>query len=80
MRYSAGPKNQYDRDEALRRAAEYADKAIELAPDDANAHYVCARIHGEAGETDAALARFDRAIALNPSDSTFLAGKFWRVL
>jgi TolB-like protein/DNA-binding winged helix-turn-helix (wHTH) protein len=66
--------DEYDRDEALRRAAEYADKAIELVPDDANAHHVRARIHAEAGENDAALAHFDRAIALNPSDSNVLVG------
>jgi TolB-like protein/DNA-binding winged helix-turn-helix (wHTH) protein len=66
--------DEYDREEALRRAAAYADEAIELAPDDANAHNVRARIHAEAGENDEALARFDRAIALNPSDSGVLVG------
>ncbi len=29
---------EYNRDEVLKRAAEYADKAILLAPDDAEAH------------------------------------------
>ena len=65
-------KQENDPDEALRRAAEYADKAILLAPDDANAHHVRARIHAEAGEIEQALARYDQAIALNPSNSNIL--------
>ena len=63
---------EHNRDEALKRAAEYADKAILLAPDDAKAHHVRARIHTEAGEIEQALARFDQAIALNPSNSNIL--------
>ncbi|BCG96836.1 winged helix-turn-helix domain-containing tetratricopeptide repeat protein [Mesorhizobium sp. 131-2-1] len=59
-------------EEALRLAAEYADKAILLAPDDAQAYYVRARIHTEAGEIEQALARYDQAIALNPSNSEIL--------
>ncbi|RWA64682.1 winged helix-turn-helix domain-containing protein [Mesorhizobium sp.] len=59
-------------EEALRLAAEYADKAILLAPDDAEAYYVRARIHNEAGEIEQALIRFDQAIALNPGDSDIL--------
>ena len=55
----------------MKRAAEYADKAILLAPDDANAHYVRARIHTEAGEIEQAIARYDQAIALNPSNSEY---------
>ncbi|CAN7245365.1 winged helix-turn-helix domain-containing tetratricopeptide repeat protein [Mesorhizobium sp. LjNodule214] len=61
-------------DEALKRAAEYADKAILLAPDDANAHYARAKIHTEAGEIEQAIARYDQAIALNPSASNILDG------
>ncbi|TIW15579.1 MAG: tetratricopeptide repeat protein, partial [Mesorhizobium sp.] len=61
-------------DEALKHAAEYADKALQLAPDDANAHYAGARIHTEAGEVEQAIARYDQAIALNPSASNVLAG------
>ncbi len=61
-------------DEALKRGAEYADKAILLAPDDAEAHHVRARIHTEAGEIDQAIARYDQAIALNPSASNILNG------
>ncbi|TIM41978.1 MAG: adenylate/guanylate cyclase domain-containing protein [Mesorhizobium sp.] len=65
---------EHDRDEALKRGAEYADKAILLAPDDAEAHHVRARIHTEAGEIEQALARFDQATALNPSDPNILVG------
>ncbi len=61
-------------DEALKRGAEYADKAILLAPDDAEAHHVRARIHIEAGEIEQAIARYDQAIALNPSASNILNG------
>jgi TolB-like protein/DNA-binding winged helix-turn-helix (wHTH) protein len=61
-----------NRDQALKRAAEYADKAILLAPDDAEAHNIRASIHTEAGEVEQALARYDQAIALNPSNSEFL--------
>jgi adenylate cyclase len=58
----------------LKRAADYAGKAILLAPDDANAHYARAKIHTEAGEIEQAIARYDQAIALNPSASNILAG------
>jgi TolB-like protein/DNA-binding winged helix-turn-helix (wHTH) protein len=64
--------NEQDRDEALKRAAEYADKAILLGPDDAETHNVRASIHTEAGEVEQALAQFDQAIALNPSNSDIL--------
>ena len=63
---------EHNHDEALKLAAEYADKAILLAPDDADAHNVRARIHTEAGEIEQALAQFDQAIALNPSNSDIL--------
>ncbi|TIL83895.1 MAG: tetratricopeptide repeat protein [Mesorhizobium sp.] len=45
-----------------------------LAPDDAEAHHIRARIHTEAGEIEQALAQFDQAIALNPSNSSILHG------
>ena len=64
--------NEQDRDEALNRAAEYADDAIVLGPDDAEAHNIRASIHTEAGEVEQALAQFDQAIALNPSNSDIL--------
>jgi TolB-like protein/DNA-binding winged helix-turn-helix (wHTH) protein len=63
---------EHDQDELLKLAAEYADKAILLAPDDFATHYVRARIHTDAGESEQALAQFDQAIALNPSNSDAL--------
>jgi adenylate cyclase len=66
-------KQENNPDEALKHAAEYADKALQLAPDDANAHYARAKIYTEAGEFEQAIARFDQAIALNPSASNVLA-------
>ena len=65
-------KQENDPDEALKRAAEYADKALLLAPDDAGAHFARAQIQNEAGEFEQAIARYDRAIALNPSDPNIL--------
>jgi len=65
---------EHGRDEALKLGAEYADKAILLAPDDAEAHFIRARIHSESGEIEQALAGFDQAIALNPSNSNILVG------
>jgi len=63
---------EHDFEEALRLGANAADKAILLAPDDAEAYFVRARIHTEAGELEQALARYDQAIALNPSNSEIL--------
>ncbi len=61
------------REEALKLGAEYADRAIRLAPDDAESHWARARVYGEAGEVEQALAQYDQAIALNPSNSEILA-------
>src|SRR5262245_66439294 len=43
-----------------------------LAPDDADAHFVRASINGEAGEREQALAQYEQAIDLNPSNSDTL--------
>ncbi len=63
---------EHSRDEALKLGAEYADKAILLAPDDAESHWARAGVHAEALEVEQALARYDQAIALNPSNSEIL--------
>ncbi|WP_168247550.1 MULTISPECIES: winged helix-turn-helix domain-containing protein [unclassified Mesorhizobium] len=63
---------EHNRDQAFKLAAEYADKAILLAPDDAEAHHIRAQIHTDAGEAEQALAQFDQAITLNPSNSNIL--------
>jgi adenylate cyclase len=67
-------KQENNPDEALKRGAEYADKAILLAPDDAEAHHIRAQIHTEVGELEEAIAQYDQAIALNPSASNILEG------
>ena len=64
------PEQSYE--QALKQAAEYADRALLLAPDDAEAHNIRAKIHTETGEIGQALARYDQAIALNPSNSSTL--------
>jgi TolB-like protein/DNA-binding winged helix-turn-helix (wHTH) protein len=66
--------NNADRVRALTLAEGYADKAIALDPEDAEAHYIRARLHEERGEWDQANLRYDRAIELNPSDSNILNG------
>jgi adenylate cyclase len=63
---------EHSHDQASKLASENADKAIQLAPDDAEAHHIRAKIHMEAGEIEQAIARFDQAIALNPSNSEIL--------
>lgn len=63
---------EHDHDEAVKRAIEYADKAILLDPDDAEAHRIRAQILIEADEIEEVIARYDRAIALNPSNSETL--------
>lgn len=63
---------QHSREEALRLAAENADKAVLLAPDDAESHWARAGVHAEALEVEQAIARYDQAIALNPSNSEIL--------
>ena len=59
-------------EEALHHGFEAANKALEIAPDDAAVHYVMARLHTVAGNRELAMASYDRAIALNPSASNFL--------
>ncbi len=66
--------NGADRDEALTIAEHYADTAIDLAPDNPEAHFIRARLHTERGEIEQAIQRYERAIELNPSDSNVLNG------
>lgn len=62
-----------DRDEALRQALKYADKAVSLAPDDPEAYSARAHALEEMGRSAEARATYDKAIELNPSDSEILA-------
>ena len=60
------------KDEALDRGFVAANKALNIAPDDAEVHVALARLHAESGENDKAMAAFDKAIQLNPSSSDYL--------
>jgi TolB-like protein/DNA-binding winged helix-turn-helix (wHTH) protein len=60
------------KDAALDLGFENARKALELEPEDAYVHYALARLHNTARDTEAAMARFSKAIELNPSDSNIL--------
>ena len=61
-----------DSDEAIQKGLENGLKALEIAPDDPEVHYALARLYGESGDTEASMARFSKAIELNPSASNFL--------
>lgn len=66
--------NGADRDTALAQAEGYADKAIALDPENPEARFIRARLYDERGEWDRATLQYDRAIELNPSDSSILNG------
>ncbi|MCU9849060.1 winged helix-turn-helix domain-containing protein [Defluviimonas sp. WL0024] len=66
--------NGADRHAALERGLRHAERAIDLAPDNAETHYARARILSELMRHDEAAASFDKAIELNPSDSDVLVG------
>ncbi|MEK6249092.1 MAG: tetratricopeptide repeat protein [Planctomycetales bacterium] len=61
------------RGEALKRARESAEKALELDPDNYNAHYARGAVHVQAGEQDQAIARHQKSIDLNPSATNVMA-------
>jgi TolB-like protein/DNA-binding winged helix-turn-helix (wHTH) protein len=63
-----------DRDKALQDGFASARKALAIAPDDSEVHYVLARLYSETGDVDAALASYAKAIELNPSASNYLVG------
>ena len=63
-----------DRDEVLARAVAHAEKALELDPANYSAHYVRGAVHLAAGELDMAIARFERALALNSSATNVMMG------
>lgn len=64
--------NGADREEALSIAERHADTAIDLAPDNPEAHFIRARLHTERAEMEQAIQHYERAIQLNPSDSNIL--------
>ena len=62
-----------DRGEALERARQEAQLALNLAPEDYHAHHTMANVHTQAGEHEQALARFEKALELNPSAANTMA-------
>lgn len=63
----------WDRQEAFDTALEHGLKALEIAADDPSTHYLMALLRGSRGENEEALAHYDKAVALNPSASRYLA-------
>ena len=59
----------------LARADEAATRAISTAPNDAHAHYVKAEALGSSNRFDAALATYDRAIALDRNHAAAYVGR-----
>ena len=62
-----------DPEEARKLARESAEKALELDPNNYNAHFVRAYIHNQEGEMDLAIARYEKATELNPSATNVMA-------
>jgi tetratricopeptide (TPR) repeat protein len=62
-----------DKEETLKLARELAEKALELDPNNYSAHYARAYVHLNAGELDLAIARYEKAIELNPSATSVIA-------
>jgi TolB-like protein len=58
-----------DPEEALKLSRELAVKALELEPTNYSAHYARANAHQQDGELDLAIARYEKAIDLNRSDT-----------
>ena len=62
-----------DPQEALARAQESANKALELDPDNYDSHYARGWLHSKVGEQNQAMARMERSIELNPSATNVMA-------
>ena len=62
------------KDEVLAEATELAETALRLDPENYMAHFTLARVLSRKGENDASVLQFERAAALNPSDSIIWIG------
>ncbi len=62
-----------DPEEARKLSRESAEKALELDPNNYDAHFARAYVHAQAGEQDLAIARYEKAIELNPSATNVIA-------
>ena len=58
----------------LEQAARFADRAVALAPRNFYGYWLRARVQGEYGDHEAAIATYGQAIALNPSASNLVVG------
>ena len=64
-------------EEARSKMMEAAERAVQLEPGDANTHYALGLAYTYQGKWDQALAEFDRAEALAPSDASLLINMAW---
>ena len=64
-------------EEALSKMMEAAEKAVQLDPGDGDTHYALGLAYTYQGKWDQALAEFDRALALAPSDADLLLNIAW---
>ncbi|MEZ5447397.1 MAG: BTAD domain-containing putative transcriptional regulator [Gammaproteobacteria bacterium] len=66
-------------EEALSKMMEAAKKAVQLDPDDGKTHYALGVAYAYHGKPEQALAEFDRAEALAPSDADVLIIIAWTI-
>ncbi|MGH6827184.1 adenylate/guanylate cyclase domain-containing protein [Methyloceanibacter sp.] len=66
-------------DEALSTMMEAAEKAVQLDPDDGKTHLALGGAYAYYGKAEQALAEFDRAEALSPSDADLLLVIAWTI-
>jgi tetratricopeptide (TPR) repeat protein len=64
-------------EEALSKMMEAGKKAVQLDPDDGATHYALGLAYNFHGKLEQALAEFDRAEALSPSDADLLLNIAW---
>jgi adenylate cyclase len=60
-------------DEILACARKWAEKALELEPNNYDSHYAMAKLHSQTGEQDLSIARHEKSIELNPGATNVMA-------
>jgi tetratricopeptide (TPR) repeat protein len=66
-------------EEALSKMMEAGEKAVQLDPDDGATHFAIGVAYNFHGKLEQALAEFDRAEALSPSDADLLLNVAWSI-
>jgi len=66
-------------EEALSKMMEAGEKAVQLDPEDGSTHYALGLAYNFHGKLEQALAEFDRAEALSPSDADLLLNIAWAI-